>query len=69
MMGVLAACMQPQFIISTGDNFYPHGLNGAHDPQWAASFTGKQYGRYGFKVDRGPFRGGLLKPTYNPDAE
>jgi len=38
MMAQLAGCMKPEFIISTGDNFYPHGVDSADDAQWQDSF-------------------------------
>lgn len=38
MMADVAGCMQPAFIISTGDNFYDHGLTSATDPQIQASW-------------------------------
>ncbi|KXZ52138.1 PAP1 protein [Gonium pectorale] len=46
------ACMPPQFVISTGDNFYPSGLNSAEDPQFSVSFS---------RVYSGP---GLQVPWY-----
>lgn len=38
MMSKVADCMTPQFIISTGDNFYDYGLKSKTDPQWGTSF-------------------------------
>ncbi len=29
---------KPQFILSTGDNIYPDGVQGADDPQWRSKF-------------------------------
>jgi tartrate-resistant acid phosphatase type 5 len=37
-MGKLAAVLEPEFIVSTGDNFYPNGVASATDPQWKSSF-------------------------------
>ncbi len=33
-MASWAAANNPQFIISTGDNFYPSGVRSTTDPQW-----------------------------------
>lgn len=38
-MGEWAAKLQPQWIISTGDNFYPDGVTSVNDPHWSKSFT------------------------------
>lgn len=38
MMGNAGAIVEPQFIISTGDNFYPDGVDNSADPQWQTSF-------------------------------
>ncbi|GAX83740.1 hypothetical protein CEUSTIGMA_g11165.t1 [Chlamydomonas eustigma] len=38
LMVSTARCILPQFIISTGDNFYPHGLEHAADPQILDTF-------------------------------
>ncbi|ANP47037.1 purple acid phosphatase family protein [Candidatus Viadribacter manganicus] len=37
-MGVVADRTAPQFIISTGDNFYPRGVGSVTDPQFRTSF-------------------------------
>lgn len=37
-MGAAALKFEPEFIISTGDNFYPNGVASVTDPQWAHSF-------------------------------
>jgi len=37
-MGRVAASMQSDFVISTGDNFYRNGVRSTHDPQWRESF-------------------------------
>ncbi|WP_341227755.1 tartrate-resistant acid phosphatase type 5 family protein [uncultured Arcticibacterium sp.] len=37
-MGAAAKKFEPEFIISTGDNFYPNGIASISDPQWITSF-------------------------------
>lgn len=37
-MAEYASVVRPDFIISTGDNFYPHGVRSITDPQWETSF-------------------------------
>lgn len=37
-MGDAAKVIEPEFIISTGDNFYPNGVASVQDPQWNSSF-------------------------------
>ncbi|GBF89772.1 hypothetical protein Rsub_02942 [Raphidocelis subcapitata] len=39
MMADVAACAKPNFIISSGDNFYSHGLTSANDPAFEESFS------------------------------
>ena len=39
MARVAAECMHPNFIISSGDNFYESGLRAANDPQIDESFN------------------------------
>ncbi|GFR43119.1 hypothetical protein Agub_g4123 [Astrephomene gubernaculifera] len=39
LMGDVAECLPPEFIISTGDNFYPSGLSSPQDPLFDASFS------------------------------
>eukprot|EP00882_Tetradesmus_deserticola_P021775 GHRQ01023573.1.p1 GENE.GHRQ01023573.1~~GHRQ01023573.1.p1 ORF type:complete len:244 (+),score=43.27 GHRQ01023573.1:379-1110(+) len=39
MMADVAQCMRPSFIISTGDNFYTHGLKSSDDAKFAKSFS------------------------------
>uniref|UniRef100_A0A7S0VAQ3 Calcineurin-like phosphoesterase domain-containing protein n=1 Tax=Polytomella parva TaxID=51329 RepID=A0A7S0VAQ3_9CHLO len=39
LMLTLAHCMNPSFVISTGDNFYNFGLNSASDPTFTKSFS------------------------------
>ena len=38
MMAKAAKVIEPEFIISTGDNFYPNGVASVHDPVWKTSF-------------------------------
>ncbi len=37
-MGEAATRIEPEFIISTGDNIYPDGVASVHDPLWISSF-------------------------------
>ncbi len=37
-MGVIAKKFKPEFIISTGDNFYPNGVRSTRDHSWLASY-------------------------------
>jgi 3',5'-cyclic AMP phosphodiesterase CpdA len=37
-MGIVAKKFKPDFIISTGDNFYPNGVRSTRDHNWLASF-------------------------------
>jgi tartrate-resistant acid phosphatase type 5 len=37
-MGVVAKKFKPDFIISTGDNFYPNGVRSTRDHNWLASY-------------------------------
>jgi hypothetical protein len=40
MMGSLGSgCYKPSFVISTGDNFYSHGLKGPDDPYFKQTFS------------------------------
>lgn len=39
MMADVAQCMPPSFVISTGDNFYDHGLKSPNDEMFAKSFS------------------------------
>nr|ADI46826.1 PAP1f [Volvox carteri f. nagariensis] len=39
LMSDVSQCMPPKFIISTGDNFYPHGLSSSTDSQFRSSFS------------------------------
>ncbi|HEV3224899.1 MAG TPA: tartrate-resistant acid phosphatase type 5 family protein [Puia sp.] len=37
-MGIIAKKFKPEFIVSTGDNFYPNGVRSTRDHNWLASF-------------------------------
>jgi tartrate-resistant acid phosphatase type 5 len=37
-MGIIAKKFKPEFIISTGDNFYPNGVRSTRDHNWLASY-------------------------------
>jgi tartrate-resistant acid phosphatase type 5 len=37
-MGIVAKKFKPDFIISTGDNFYPNGVRSTRDHNWLASY-------------------------------
>jgi acid phosphatase len=37
-MAISSGAMGARFVISTGDNIYPHGLNSADDPQFQSKF-------------------------------
>ena len=37
-MGIVAKNFKPEFIVSTGDNFYPNGVQSTRDHNWLASF-------------------------------
>ena len=39
LMGSKASTLRPSFVISTGDNMYPNGLNSTDDPLFAQSFS------------------------------
>eukprot|EP00216_Chloropicon_sp_CCMP2111_P000121 CAMPEP_0198241206 /NCGR_PEP_ID=MMETSP1446-20131203/6073_1 /TAXON_ID=1461542 ORGANISM="Unidentified sp, Strain CCMP2111" /NCGR_SAMPLE_ID=MMETSP1446 /ASSEMBLY_ACC=CAM_ASM_001112 /LENGTH=440 /DNA_ID=CAMNT_0043924011 /DNA_START=313 /DNA_END=1635 /DNA_ORIENTATION=+ len=38
-MGLVGEVLRPQFVVSTGDNFYPSGLKSANDSLFLESFT------------------------------
>lgn len=38
MMDLAGQKVEPEFIISTGDNFYPNGIASVNDPYWISSF-------------------------------
>lgn len=37
-MNAAAYVLEPEFIFSTGDNFYPNGIASVNDPYWQSSF-------------------------------
>jgi tartrate-resistant acid phosphatase type 5 len=37
-MGIVAKKFKPEFIVSTGDNFYPDGVRSTRDHSWIASY-------------------------------
>jgi tartrate-resistant acid phosphatase type 5 len=37
-MAKTAEAIRAHFVISTGDNFYPHGVQSVNDPQWVTTF-------------------------------
>ncbi len=39
-MGVVAQILQSRFVVTTGDNFYDHGVKSITDGHWRASFEG-----------------------------
>jgi len=45
-MNATGALIEPEFIISTGDNFYPNGVASIYDPQWKCSFEDVYNGFY-----------------------
>jgi len=49
-MGKVAETLEPEFIISTGDNFYPNGLASIHDPNWKISYE-DVYSAYSLNCD------------------
>lgn len=38
MMDVAGHVVEPEFIVSTGDNFYPNGIASTQDPYWISSY-------------------------------
>jgi len=38
MMDLTGAVIKPEFVISTGDNFYPRGVQSEVDPRWKKTF-------------------------------
>ena len=38
MMHQVSLIMEPEFIVTTGDNFYPNGVASVNDPYWITSF-------------------------------
>lgn len=46
MMQQMSMVIEPEFIISTGDNFYPSGVASTQDPLWQSSFEAIYKGSY-----------------------
>ncbi|KQM76990.1 acid phosphatase [Pedobacter sp. Leaf216] len=66
-MGVTAADVKAQFIISTGDNFYPSGVISEHDPLFKYSFE-DIYTAFSLQWDWYPVLGNHDYKS-NPDAQ
>ena len=49
MMQEMAYIIEPDFIISTGDNFYPNGIASVEDPYWISSYENIYKGNYLFE--------------------
>jgi hypothetical protein len=49
-MARVAARMEAEFVISTGDNFYPNGVQSTRDPHWWKSFE-DIYHQHALQVD------------------
>ena len=49
MMQEMAKIIEPEFFISTGDNFYPNGIASIDDPYWLTSFESIYKGNYLFE--------------------
>ncbi len=58
-MALVGAMLRPQFVISTGDNFYPSGLKRENDTQIFDSFTGV----YEYPSLKGPWYSGQCRGT------
>ena len=50
MMGIAARKIEPEFIIATGDNFYPNGVASVQDPLWQSSYE-EVYSAHSLNVD------------------
>ena len=50
MMGLAARKIEPEFIIATGDNFYPNGVASIQDPLWQSSYE-EVYSAHSLNVD------------------
>ncbi len=66
-MNKTASVLEPEFIISTGDNFYDNGIASVDDPYWISSFENVYNGEFMFVnwyvvLGNHDYRG-------NPDAE
>ncbi|MBT2561671.1 metallophosphoesterase [Pedobacter sp. ISL-68] len=66
-MGITAADVKAQFIISTGDNFYPSGVISEHDPLFKYSFE-DIYTAFSLQWDWYPVLGNHDYKS-NPDAQ
>lgn len=66
-MGITAAELKAQFIISTGDNFYPSGVISEHDPLFKYSFE-DIYTAFSLQWDWYPILGNHDYKS-NPDAQ
>ncbi|MNJ87286.1 3',5'-cyclic adenosine monophosphate phosphodiesterase CpdA [compost metagenome] len=66
-MGITAADLKAQFIISTGDNFYPSGVISEHDPLFKYSFE-DIYTAFSLQWDWYPVLGNHDYKS-NPDAQ
>lgn len=66
-MGITAADLKTQFIISTGDNFYPSGVVSEHDPLFKYSFE-DIYTDFSLQWDWYPILGNHDYKS-NPDAQ
>lgn len=66
-MGITAADMKAQFVISTGDNFYPSGVISEHDPLFKYSFE-DIYTAFSLQWDWYPVLGNHDYKS-NPDAQ
>lgn len=66
-MGITASDMKAQFIISTGDNFYPSGVISEHDPLFKSSFE-DIYTDFSLQWDWYPILGNHDYKS-NPDAQ
>ena len=66
-MGITAADVKAQFIISTGDNFYPSGVISEHDPLFKYSFE-DIYTDFSLQWDWYPILGNHDYKS-NPDAQ
>lgn len=66
-MGITAADVKAQFVISTGDNFYPSGVISEHDPSFKYSFE-DIYTDFALQWDWYPILGNHDYKS-NPDAQ
>lgn len=55
-MAMVASRVQPQFVVTTGDNFYEHGVSDCEDPHWRESF-GEVYSSRALNVPWHPVLG------------